>query len=200
VMIIPENTLFDARTERDVPHFWIHFAPPLSLRFMEGQFCLPLEPSLAGNIAEVKERLQVNPQTKAERHQIFHLCLAVLHSCFARTALRLEAQFPPALGIVLETIERSLARPLGNEDLARLAGMNRDGFIRWFKSFMKTTPARYVTRRRIREACRYLSLTSHSIEQIAENLGFADRHHFTRLFVREIGRGPAEFRRRSLGR
>lgn len=198
VMIIPENTLFNARSERDVPHLWIHFSPPLAFRIAEGQFCLPLEEPMAGNIRALKERLRTNPLSTLERHQAFHLCLAVLHSCFSMTSLKLKQPQPRPLTEVLETIERSLSRPPSNEDLARQAGMSRDGFIRWFKAHMKTTPASYVARRRIREACRILSLTDKTIEEIAEILGFSNRHHFTRLFIRHSGLGPAEFRRKSM--
>lgn len=195
VMVIPENTLFNARGGIGVPQLWIHFSPPLALRLGEGKFCLPLREPLAGNIRELQRLLLGDPRTKIERHRVFHACLAILHSCFAQAALEIEQPPPPALSAVLETIERSLSRPLSNDHLARQAGMSRDGFIRWFKAHMETTPARYVSRRRIREACRLLSLTSRSIDDIAEAVGFANRHHFTRLFVRQIGRGPAEFRR-----
>ncbi len=55
--------------------------------------------------------------------------------------------------------------------------------------------AAFVAERRIREACRRLALSADSIEQVAEAAGFANRHHFSRVFKRFAGCGPAEFRR-----
>jgi AraC-like DNA-binding protein len=35
-----------------------------------------------------------------------------------------------------------------------------------------------------------------AIEEVALRCGFANRHHFTRVFAAEMGCGPAEHRRR----
>ena len=58
------------------------------------------------------------------------------------------------------------------------------------------TPAAYVTSARVRLARQQLALTSKSIEQIANATGFPNRHYFTRVFTRQVGCGPAEFRAR----
>ena len=73
--------------------------------------------------------------------------------------------------------------------------MSVEAFIRWFKARTGRTPAAFVTERRVREACRRLAFGEESIEQVAEATGFANRHHFSRVFKQHAGCGPAEFRR-----
>ncbi len=194
-LVIPENTLFNSRGAPGVPHLWIHFSPPLAARFDAARFTVPLDPALAATVAALHERLLGGRETRGERQQIFHACLAVIHSCFSRVPLKEEPPLPAALGEIQEAIEQSLAAPHSNGTLARQAGMSVEGFSRWFKRHLGLSPARYVAARRIREACRLLSLTERSIEEVAEAVGFANRHHFSRVFRIQTGRGPARFRR-----
>ncbi|SDU30787.1 Helix-turn-helix domain-containing protein [Verrucomicrobium sp. GAS474] len=195
VMVIPDNTLFNSRGAPGVPHLWIHFSPPLTARFVAERFTLPLSAALAATIGELQEQCLGPRQTRVERQRIFHAGLAVIHACFSRSPLGQESPFPPALGLILEGIERSLGQPQPNGELAQRAGMSVEGFGRWFRRHLGITPARYVTRRRVREACRLLALTDLSIEAVAENVGFANRHHFSRVFHENAGRSPAQFRR-----
>jgi len=194
-MVIPENTLFNSRGAPGVPHLWIHFSPPLTARFVPARFTLPLNEALAATIRELQERFLGPRQTRGERQQVFHASLAVIHSCFARSPLAQEPPLPAALGLILESIERSLAVPQPNGRLAKQAGMSVEGFGRWFRRHLGETPARYVLRRRVREACRLLALTEQPIEAVAEAVGFANRHHFSRVFRQTVGRSPAAFRR-----
>ena len=198
ILIIPENTPFNARGRAGVSHLWIHFSPPLALRLVAELRCVPLDPPLAANLAALRELLleleRADGETAGKR-QLFHACLAVLHGWFAGDSLPMRPPLPAGLSRLLESIERSLSGDFSNPLLAGHAGMSVEGFIRWFKQGTGTTPARYVARRRVREACRLLSLTERSIEEIAEATGFANRHHFSRVFRHYAGRSPAQFRR-----
>jgi len=196
MLIIPENTAFNARGRTGVSHLWIHFSPPMALRLVPEIRAIPLSASLAANVAALRDLLKARADTEEPgKERIFHACLAVLHGWFAEDSLPMRPPLPPALSRLLESIERSLSGALSNPVLAGQAGMSVEGFIRWFKEGTGTTPARYVARRRVREACRLLSLTERSIEEIAEVVGFANRHHFSRVFLHYAGRSPAQFRR-----
>ncbi|MDD5351087.1 MAG: AraC family transcriptional regulator [Chthoniobacteraceae bacterium] len=196
IVLIPENTAFDARGTAGVPHLWMHFSPPLSPGLVPDLLSVPLDAPLAANLTALRELLlrRVDLEEGGKR-RLFHACLAVLHCWFSAKALPVRPALPPALARLLEHIERSLPGDLSNAVLAGLAGMSVEGFLRWFKGRLGMTPARYVARRRIREACRLLALSERSIEEIAERVGFANRHHFSRVFLRHTGRSPALFRR-----
>ena len=196
ILIIPENTAFDARGKAGASHLWIHFSLPVALRLASEIRAVPLVAPLAANVEALRELLlnRVDLQESGKR-MLFHASLAVLHCWFAGDPLPLRPPLPSALSRLLESIERSLPGALSNPIMAGQAGMSVEGFIRWFKEWTGTTPARYVARRRVREACRLLSLTARSIEEIAEAVGFVNRHHFSRVFLHYAGRSPAQFRR-----
>jgi AraC family transcriptional regulator len=88
-----------------------------------------------------------------------------------------------------------LASPPAVGELAQACGMSAGAFIRWFKAETGTTPSEVMTQRRVTEASRLLRYTDLSVEQVAAKLGYANRYHFSRVFARVAGCGPATFRR-----
>jgi AraC-like DNA-binding protein len=97
----------------------------------------------------------------------------------------------------IDAVERSIGQPLRNPDLASLCCMSTDYFTRVFHQCMNQTPAQFVQERRVMRAAQQLLFTNASIEEIAEENGFANRFYFTRVFTRHIGIGPAGYRAQS---
>lgn len=95
----------------------------------------------------------------------------------------------------LTHIETHLTPPPTNADLAEQCGMSEDYFIRTFGQLVGQTPARYARQRRIGIAAERLAFGNHTIKQVAADLGFANRYHFTRVFIQNIGISPARFRK-----
>jgi AraC-like DNA-binding protein len=195
-LLIPENVAFDSRGAAGTSHLWIHFSPPLTLGLVPDVLRLPMTGPLRANVEELRDllRQRIDLQEFGAR-RLYHACFAVLHGWLADASLKTRPPLPPQLILLLEYIDRSLGGDLSNAVLARQVGMSVEGHIRWFKEGIGLTPARYVAKRRIREACRLLSLSELSIEEIAESVGFANRHHFSRVFLRYTERSPGRFRR-----
>jgi AraC-like DNA-binding protein len=95
---------------------------------------------------------------------------------------------------VLHYIDKNLRRPLSNARLAEVALTSESRFIRRFRDATGQTPARYVQDRRLRRAAEALVATDHSIDEIAERCGFANRYYFTRVFSQRMGVPPARYR------
>jgi len=57
------------------------------------------------------------------------------------------------------------------------------------------TPHRYLTRLRLERAARLLSGTDREVTEICAAVGFESPGSFSRLFRRELGRPPSEFRK-----
>ena len=74
--------------------------------------------------------------------------------------------------------------------------MSVERFIRAFREHTGQTPAVHVLRTRVRLAGEALALTDKTIDQIAVEFGFPNRHYFSRMFARQVGCGPGEFRAR----
>ncbi|MMZ62630.1 Bifunctional transcriptional activator/DNA repair enzyme AdaA [compost metagenome] len=58
----------------------------------------------------------------------------------------------------------------------------------------------YITRTRMRAAADLLLQTSLRVYQIAENVGYKDPKYFIRLFRKEFGTSPEEYRHLSATR
>lgn len=88
-----------------------------------------------------------------------------------------------------------------NEDLtvdtlAARACLCRRHFSRRFKEEFGTSPAAFVERLRLNEACHRLSVRDNSVEHIAASLGFKSAATFRRAFQRQLGIMPTDYRHR----
>jgi transcriptional regulator GlxA family with amidase domain len=137
------------------------------------------------------------PASDARDHSLLHFSAALLHLVFAElTPIEPSTLIPQRLVEVLALITRAPHGRLSNDFLAERAGMPVEAFIRMFREHTGQTPAAYVLATRLRLAGEALALTDKTIDQIAVEHGFPNRHYFTRMFSRQVGCGPAEFRQR----
>lgn len=99
-------------------------------------------------------------------------------------------------------IQRMIERDLGHVpsvgEMASNVSLCKDRFIRLFHKETGTTPTDYVIRRRILRAQILLSTSSHSVKQIAADLGFANASYFGRMFNKVTGMPPMAFKRQNV--
>lgn len=67
---------------------------------------------------------------------------------------------------------------------------------RRFKSAIGMTPLKYLQGLRVEHAKRLLSTTDHSIERVADDVGYSDVAGFRRIFERETSLTPGQYRAR----
>lgn len=79
--------------------------------------------------------------------------------------------------------------------LAAQAGLSKFHFQRLFKSAMGVTPSRYHINLRMNLARQLLRETKKSVVDVALEVGYADPSHFAKLFRRETGLSPSDYRR-----
>jgi AraC family transcriptional regulator len=91
---------------------------------------------------------------------------------------------------VLELIDAELDARLTIEMLARAIGLSPAHFARAFKETMGRAPHQYLLTLRLARARRLLETTQATLSDIAQQSGFADQAHFTRLFKRAFGATP----------
>ena len=60
-----------------------------------------------------------------------------------------------------------------------------------------TTPAEYVKKCRLEEACRLLRLTDMKITEVADSVGISDYNYFSKLFKKSYGMSPRQYRKDS---
>jgi AraC-like DNA-binding protein len=191
-VLIPADTVFDCVGPVPACHYWLHFTTSRPGVSNPADLMLfPLDEVMRKLIAElIKTHLK-----KPEGHRLLHLANALLHVVFAQLETPTQ-ELPERLLAVLSLINRSPHTKLTNPFLAERAGMSVERFIRSFYEHTGHTPAAYVLATRIRLAGEALALTTKTVDQIAQETGFPNRHYFSRMFTRQMGCGPAEFRAR----
>ncbi len=80
--------------------------------------------------------------------------------------------------------------------LAAHVGMSERNFARYFRQEVGRSPGRYVTSVRIEAARRLLEDTDRAVADIAVACGLGTAETLRRSFMRTLGCGPTEFRRR----
>ena len=82
--------------------------------------------------------------------------------------------------------------------LARKYGLSPATFRRYWERYVRAPPSRYVMSLRIREACRLLVETDHTVAEIADQLRFDDPLYFSRRFSKLMGIPATEYRLRHM--
>ena len=77
------------------------------------------------------------------------------------------------------------------------SGLSRRRFNDLFKNCFDITPNRYIINLKIDYAKKLLQTEYINISQTAEICGFSDIYYFSRLFKKETGQPPAEYRKRT---
>jgi transcriptional regulator GlxA family with amidase domain len=93
-------------------------------------------------------------------------------------------------------VETHLANPLPASLLARRCGLSLRSFHRKFFEAYGTTPRKFVQLKRVEKAKELLRTTRRSVEQVMQAVGVSDVASFRRVFQRELGFSPAEYRRK----
>lgn len=196
VLLTPAGVRIDTRGPRVVLHTWIHFTPTRGYRLpLRSPVAVRIAPPQRAALRELAADFR-SGTARTEVARLHHLGQALLHGVFAGIEPGLYRTVPAALGALLSRMEEHPEQDLSVTALARLAGRSRTQFAAWFKSAMDETPARYVQRLRIRLAAARLGGGEESVDEIAAATGFANRHHFTRVFAAMSGIGPGAYRRR----
>jgi transcriptional regulator GlxA family with amidase domain len=150
------------------------------------------------SLALVEEDLDREAALVIARHLVLFLRRPGNQSQFSAT---LAAQAPEreSLREVQRFAVENLAGDLSVETLAGRAHMSPRHFARSFRAQMGTTPARYVESLRLEAARRRLEDGGEPVGAIAAACGFGTAETMRRTFLRALGVGPAEYRRRFQG-
>jgi AraC-like DNA-binding protein len=100
-----------------------------------------------------------------------------------------------SIGRVLSKMHGRPAHPWNLDDLAREVGLSRSVLAERFLHFVGVPPMQYLTQWRLQLAANLLASTSLGHAEIAERVGYGSETTLSRAFKRELGVGPAEWRR-----
>lgn len=100
---------------------------------------------------------------------------------------------------VLTYAKGHLSNRLSVEELAEVAHLSPRQFSRAFQTETGQTPAKAIEHLRLEAARVLMEDTSHTIDVVAQQTGFADRNRMRRAFLRAFGQPPQVIRRAARG-
>ncbi len=96
---------------------------------------------------------------------------------------------------ITDWMAEHVAEDFNLDRLAAQAGLSKFHFHRLFKSAAGVSPARYHINLRMNVARRLRRETKKSVVTVALDVGYANPSHFAKLFRRETGLSPSDYRR-----
>jgi len=159
--------------------------------------------------------LLVKPVTAQEMQrcmQRVQSALVAKRSQSERSPEAIPAQMPPEtryrpqacrtarLQSAIAHVAKNFLRHIPESEVALLCEMSPSRFCREFKAAFDVTFVEYVSNHRVSEAKRLLANPNMSVTDVAAAVGFDDPSYFTRVFKRQAGVSPSEYRLASAAR
>tara|TARA_B110001454_G_C12723230_1_gene435987 strand:- start:21584 stop:22087 length:504 start_codon:yes stop_codon:yes gene_type:complete len=94
-------------------------------------------------------------------------------------------------------IEANIHRKIQVSQMAKQMNTSQRNFQRQVVEQCGLTPNQLLQQKRIELAKRLLRTKRFSLEEIVEKIGLSDVSSFRKIFIREVGLSPSEFRKRS---
>nr|MBQ4319867.1 helix-turn-helix domain-containing protein [Clostridia bacterium] len=98
----------------------------------------------------------------------------------------------------LALIHDRYAEPITVDTAAEITGYGKSNFCKIFKKITGDTFHNMLNRRRVENAACYLDETALTVNEISENVGFADSKSFCRVFKSFYGTSPGQYRKRTV--
>ena len=159
-------------------------------------FDLLVKPAQAEEVAHTFERIAAALQ--ARRCQTERKPQGLTTQLPAETRYRPHTAVAPRLQAALAHIAKNFLRPIPESEVALLCNMSPSRFCREFKAAFQVTFVEYLANYRMDQAKRLLTNPSMPVADVAAAVGFNDPSYFTRVFRKQEGVSPSEYRASSV--
>jgi AraC-like DNA-binding protein len=106
----------------------------------------------------------------------------------------LASMFKPNFAKLEEVIQHNIYSDLDLNQLASLCHMSLSTFKRKFKEVYNESPAKYISKMKIKKATTLLQNKDARVSDIAYDLGYDSLTTFNRAFKEQTGKSPSEYR------
>jgi AraC-like DNA-binding protein len=174
-----------------------HASPPRQ-KHERLQLALPELTHTMGQLTAMKEEYENRPEGwQASLYGQFLMLVTFLCRVYGR---KTKEQTTPLLRFarVMSYIQRNIHEPLFLPVLVRQAHLSVRQFQREFQRVYNTTPVRFISRLRLREACERLKNPDTDVTSVAVGLAYSSVSFFSKQFKLATGLSPSEYRCRRL--
>lgn len=155
-------------------------------------FDLLVKPPASKEIDRLLER--VASAIRARRSQMERRPQGVSAQLPAETRYRPQTTAASRLQAAVAHVGKHFLRPIPESEVATLCNMSPSRFCREFKAAFDVTFVEYLASHRMQQAKRLLANPTMPVADVAVAVGFNDPSYFTRVFRRQEGVSPSEYR------
>ena len=116
-------------------------------------------------------------------------------SSFIYTGAALEPVEQDAVSASISLMKENISRSYQIKELADHARYSVSHYSELFRRKTGFAPIQYFLQLKIQRACQYLYFTKMNIKQICGEVGFEDPFYFSRMFKKQMGQSPLQYRK-----
>lgn len=191
--------------DRNLPweYVWIEFDGLRAREIIETAGLTPDHPvyhatfkDLRGNMKDEMLHI-VEHSSESTYHLIGHLYLFIDYLTRSAASMQMALNGKVRdfyIKEALNFIEQNFQNDISVEEIASFCGLNRTYFGRIFKETVGKSPQQFLLSYRMAKAAELLKLTSLSVSDIGNAVGYPNQLHFSRAFKNVYGMPPREWR------
>ena len=145
-------------------------------------------PAAAELMGQLAAEIDDTPHSRARSQLAFALLCELSGADSAAPAL------PPLVQEAMEDIRANYAGLYGVEELSERLCVSKSHLVRTFTAALGIPPGRYLTKVRVEAAMRLLLHREYTLDVIASLCGFSGANYLCRVFKKETGHSPAQWR------
>ncbi len=201
LIVIPPNIRTEYRhTEHEpVEIYWAHFTGGHVDKILEGNnlpkrgciYSIPVSKNAAHSFQAFLNEMKNQPDATTRQRAAAMLVLTLTDM----TRLLNDNARSHKLQRSFTYIQEHFTESISKADLANMENLGISQYYLLFKQLMGVTPSQYITKLRINLACKLLDDATLSISDIAKSCGYEDMFYFSRVFRKECGISPSEYRK-----
>ncbi|MFD2918284.1 AraC family transcriptional regulator [Terrimonas rubra] len=203
--ILPQNQehAYGSSDENPWSIYWIHFGgtslPTLNEVYAVQQFFKPSHIKSNNEIIAIFTRIYKTLQLGYSIDNLLfaNMCLAHYLTLFVyseRHNDKVDSNNLDCVDNAILYMREHLAENIALGDLSKNYNYSVSRFSNLFKQKTGYAPIDYFLQMKMQRACQQLDFTSHSIKEIAFNMGFDDPYYFSKRFRTIIGVSPRKYR------
>lgn len=221
--LIPPFTLHDDECDGLFSLFYIHFyedslgresifdkysfpieieATDIDLNFMKRLLAINpdrhlryIDPELYDNQQNFSEYIAKNNKVPLHTTVETKGTLYILISRFLYYKISKPSNIDNRVSKSLQYIMKNIDRDISIAELADIACLTKDHFIRLFKKEMNNTPLKYINQKKIDKAQLLLLTTDIAVKDLAFELSVENVSYFNKIFKHYTGKTPGEYRK-----
>lgn len=198
----PQKYVYYGSEQAEV--YWVHFTGS-NVRNILKSYGITNDMRVipAGTLLEYsrifKQMIQELQQCRAGYEELLAMLLRQIFIIISRQMTKertLKSDYlDTEMELALEYFNTNYNKDLNIDDYAASRGMSVSWFIRTFKQYAGTTPMQYIVALRITNAQMLLETTNYNVTEIGNFVGYDNPLYFSRIFKKQKGFSPSEYRK-----